>query len=87
MTRTVYELRFYHGEHLVDRQTINAVLDLDDDPEGTERLLNGHILGAAIRSGGDRSTAHEFVVEVWSLVGSPRHPETRWAMPYEGEWL
>lgn len=82
MTRTVYELRFWHGDQLVDRQTINAVLDLDD-PDATEHLLNGHLLGAAIRAGGDRTTAHEFVVEVWSLVGNPRRPETRWALPYD----
>ncbi len=85
MVRKVYELRFFHGTEALSKQQIMAVLDLDDDPDGAEALLNGHLFGAVVRAGGSRRSQHEFTLEVWAppREGSsrPSNPEVRWALP------
>lgn len=85
MVRKVYELRFFHGDQELPKRQIMAVLDLDDDPEGAELLLNGHLFGAVVRAGGNRGSQHEFTLEVWPPLreGSsrPSQPEVRWALP------
>lgn len=87
MTRTVFELWFWHGDQRIDRQIIAAVLDLDD-PDAAEDLLTRHLMAAVIRNGGDRTTAHEYLLEVWPAGDRKgRDPEVRWALPFEGdEW-
>ncbi len=84
MTSTVYELWFFHGEHRIDRQVIAATLDLDD-ADSAEDLLTRHLMAAVIRNGGDRTTAHEYLLEVWPVGVKGRQPEVRWALPFEGE--
>lgn len=84
MVRKVYELRFFHGTEPLSKQQIMAVLDLDDDPDGAEALLNGHLYGAVVRAGGSQRSQHEFTVEVWRPANDPSRatqPEVRWALP------
>jgi hypothetical protein len=84
MPPAVYELWFWRGDVKVDRQTIAAVLDLHD-PDGTADLLNRHLLAAAIRDGGDRLSAHEWLVEVWTLGDRNKEMWLRWAFPVDPE--
>ncbi len=84
MVRRVYELRFFHVNVPLQKLRVVAVLDLDD-PDATEELLNGHLVGAVRRAGGSKHSQHEFVLEVWPPDADQDEPEVRWALPADPE--
>lgn len=84
MPPQIFELWFFHGEGRAEKQTIAAVLDLHD-PDGVADLLNRHLLAACIRAGGDRLSAHEWMVEVWTLGERNKEFLLRWAFPVDPE--
>ncbi|QKW15409.1 hypothetical protein [Verrucosispora sp. NA02020] len=86
MASKIYEINVFHnGRPVRDINPFLTAIDLEDGDK-TGDTLNRHLLGAVLRSGSRRNTAHEFHLEVRDIDsdGKGRGPVLwRWAMPAE----
>ena len=84
MAPRIYEIKVYKAEREI--RGVNpfcAGLDLDS-AESTAALLNGHLYGAVLRSGGRRDEAHLFHMEVRGVDSYGKGAGQvlfRWALP------
>lgn len=83
MSVKIYILRLFAGRYVVQGSEVTTALDLAD-PTGVSALLNGHMEGALLRDGVERSRWHEYTLQVHEFRadgGAVGDPIMRWVLP------